>query len=74
MQSARAPDDMQWPKLSSKYLYKKVVPKLVLTLSRLAMPSIGIPTKHMYFVVHYLSNQQLQTSVFQIDLKLQLVL
>ncbi len=44
------------------------------SLDRLVTPSIGIPTKCMYSVVHYLSNKHLRMSVCQINLELQLVL
>ncbi len=40
----------------------------------LVTPSIGIPTKHAYSIVHYLSNKHPQTSVPQIDLELQFFL
>ncbi len=40
----------------------------------LITPSIGIPTKRMYSVVHYVPNKYPWRSVCQIDLELQLVL
>ncbi len=43
------------------------------SLDGLVTPSIGIPTKCMYSVVHYLSNTHPRTSVHWIDLKLQLI-
>ncbi len=45
-----------------------------LSQDRLVTPTIGIPTKCMYSVVHYLSKKRSQMSVCQIDLELQLVL
>ncbi len=44
------------------------------SLDGLLTPSIGIPTKRIYSVGHYLSNKYLRTSAGQIDLGLQLVL
>ncbi len=41
-----------------------------LSTNRLVTPSIEIPTKRTYSVVHYHSNKHLRTSVRQIDLKL----
>ncbi len=37
-------------------------------------PPIGIPTKRMYSVVHYLSNKHPRTSVHQLDLELPQIL
>ncbi len=45
-----------------------------LVLDGLVTPSIGIPTKRMYSVVHYLSNKHPQMSVRQTELELQPVL
>ncbi len=52
----------------------RVVPKLALALSRWTCNTIyRILSKRTYYVVYYLSNKHSQTSVCQIDLKLQLV-
>ncbi len=55
------------------YVFTRFVPKLsLLSLDGIVTPSIGIPTKCVYCVIHYLSNKHLQMSVCQIDLELQL--